>query len=58
MYEIIASAMPYVRLFGIAFLAATILPAQSELAVGAMLLSGRYDTALFPVSTYGPDLRL
>ena len=46
MYDIIAAAMPYVGLFGIAFLAATIMPAQSELALGAMLLSGRYDAAL------------
>ncbi len=50
MHEIIASGMPYVGLFGIAFLAATIVPAQSELAVGAMLLSGRYDTALVLIS--------
>lgn len=35
--------MPYVSLFGISLLAATILPAQSELALSAMLISGRFD---------------
>ncbi len=50
MYDLIAAAMPYVGLFGIAFLAATIVPAQSELALGAMLLSGRYDTALLLIT--------
>ena len=36
----------YLSLFAIAFLAATIFPAQSELVLAAMLVSGRYDSAL------------
>lgn len=33
-------------LFTSAFLAATIIPAQSEIVLGGLLLTGRYDTAL------------
>ena len=33
----------YLSLFGIAFLAATLVPAQSELALAALLATGRYD---------------
>ena len=36
----------YASLFGVAFLAATIFPAQSELVLATLLLSGRYDPAL------------
>ena len=36
---------PYASLFGIAFLAATVLPAQSELVLTGMLLSGKFDAA-------------
>ncbi|MES2904877.1 MAG: YqaA family protein [Pseudomonadota bacterium] len=36
----------YAGLFAAAFVAATILPAQSELLLGAMLVSGRFDTIL------------
>lgn len=50
MTDAIASGAPYAGLFAIAFLAATLLPAQSELLLGAMLVSGRYDTALLLAS--------
>lgn len=44
----------YAGLFAAAFVAATILPAQSELLLGAMLVSGRFDTAaLLAVETAG-----
>lgn len=44
----------YPGLFAAAFVAATILPAQSELLLGAMLVSGRFDTAaLLAVATAG-----
>lgn len=44
----------YAGLFAAAFVAATILPAQSELLLGAMLVSGRFDTAaLLVVATAG-----
>lgn len=46
MLDLISSATPYAGLFAIAFLAATLVPAQSEVVFGAMLLSGRYDTIL------------
>lgn len=46
MYDIIGAAAPYAGLFAVSFLAATLVPAQSELVFGAMLASGRYDTAL------------
>ena len=35
--------MPYLSLFGISFLAATIFPAQSELVLSGMLISERFD---------------
>lgn len=42
----------YAGLFAAAFVAATILPAQSELLLGAMLVSGRFNTvALLAVAT-------
>lgn len=50
MPDIISYAMPYAGLFAISFLAATIVPAQSELILGAMLLSGRYDPVLLLVT--------
>ena len=44
-------------LFTICFLAATVVPAQSELVLAAMLLSGRYDIALLiAVATAGNTL--
>lgn len=44
----------YAGLFAAAFVAATILPAQSELLLGAMLVSGNYGTgALLAVATAG-----
>lgn len=44
----------YGALFAAAFVAATILPAQSELLLGAMLVSGRFDiTSLLAVATAG-----
>ena len=44
----------YAGLFAAAFVAATILPAQSELLLGAMLVSGRFDIAvLLAVATVG-----
>lgn len=44
----------YAGLFAAAFVTATILPAQSELLLGAMLVSGRFDTAaLLAVATAG-----
>lgn len=44
----------YAGLFAAAFVAATILPAQSELLLGAMLVSGRFETTLLlAVATAG-----
>lgn len=44
----------YAGLFAAAFIAATILPAQSELLLGAMLVSGQFDiTLLLAVATAG-----
>lgn len=44
----------YAGLFAAAFIAATILPAQSELLLGAMLVSGHFDTSLLlAVATAG-----
>ena len=44
----------YVALFAAALVAATILPAQSELLLGVMLVSGRFDPALLlAVATAG-----
>ncbi len=40
------TAAAYLTLFSISFLAATIVPAQSELLLSAMVLSGAYDTTL------------
>jgi membrane protein YqaA with SNARE-associated domain len=37
---------PYLSLFGVAFLAATLFPAQSELALAGLLAAGRYDPGL------------
>lgn len=49
-----AAACAYVLLFGVAVLAATIFPAQSELALAAMLLSGSYNLwLLILVATLG-----
>ena len=42
----IASASGYLALFAVSFLAATIFPAQSELVLAGMLVSGAYDNAL------------
>ena len=36
----------YASLFGVAFLAATILPAQSELGLAGLIASGNYDVAI------------
>ena len=44
----------YAGLFAAAFVAATILPAQSEILLGGMLVSGRFDTSLLlAVATAG-----
>jgi membrane protein YqaA with SNARE-associated domain len=44
----------YAGLFAAAFVAATILPAQSELLLGSMLVSGRFDIVLLlAVATFG-----
>lgn len=51
------TAAAYVALFGISFLAATLVPAQSELVLAGMILSGDYDTALLVgVATAGNTL--
>lgn len=50
MTDAITSGAPYAGLFTTAFLAATLLPAQSELLLGVMLVSGRYDVALLLAS--------
>lgn len=50
-------AAAYLTLFGISFLAATLVPAQSELVLSAMILSGDYDTlVLLGVATAGNTL--
>lgn len=41
-----APAAAYLALFAVSFLAATVFPAQSEMVLAAMLLSGAYDEAL------------
>lgn len=47
----------YASLFGIAFLAATILPAQSELGLAGLIASGDYDIAiLITVASSGNTL--
>lgn len=51
------TAVAYLALFSISFLAATLVPAQSELVLAGMILSGNYDTALlFAVATAGNTL--
>jgi len=53
----LASLASYATLFGAAFLAATIIPAQSELVLAAMMMSGRFDTAaLLLIATSGNTL--
>ena len=42
--------LPYLSLFGIAFLAATIFPAQSELVLAGLLASGRFDPWLLVIT--------
>lgn len=44
--DLIGAAWPYATLFALAFIAATVLPAQSELVLSAMLVSGRFNTPL------------
>ena len=45
---------PYLSLFGVAFLAATIFPAQSELVLAALIATGRLDPwLLILVATIG-----
>lgn len=47
----------YLGLFGVAFLAATILPAQSELGLAGLILSGDYHVpALIAVASLGNTL--
>lgn len=47
----------YLTLFAISFLAATLVPAQSELVLSGMILSGHYDTlALLGIATAGNSL--
>ena len=46
----IAIAAPYAGLFVTAFVAATLLPAQSEILLSAMAISGRYDLLLLLLS--------
>jgi membrane protein YqaA with SNARE-associated domain len=48
--DIVAALAPYLGLFVTAFLAATVLPAQSELLFTAMTLSGRFDPAWLVVA--------
>lgn len=53
----IAPLIPYAGLFATAFVAATLLPAQSEVVLTAMLVSGRYDPILlFLAATAGNTL--
>lgn len=55
--DLIGAAWPYATLFALAFIAATVLPAQSELVLGAMLVSGRFSTPLLlVVATAGNTL--
>lgn len=42
----IASASGYLALFAVSFVAATVFPAQSELVLAGMLVSGDYDAGL------------
>lgn len=51
------TAVPYLALFAISFLAATLVPAQSELVLAGMLLSRDYDTLLLlGIATAGNTL--
>ena len=51
------TVVAYLALFTIAFLAATLVPAQSELVLSGMMLSGEYDTLLLlVVATAGNTL--
>ena len=51
------TAAPYLVLFAISFLAATLVPAQSELVLAGMLLSRDYDTLLLlGIATAGNTL--
>lgn len=55
--DIVAPLTPYLGLFITAFLAATVLPAQSEIVFSAMTLSGRFDVAwLLVAATAGNTL--
>ena len=55
--DIVAPLAPYLGLFVTAFLAATVLPAQSEVVFTAMTLSGRFEVAwLFVAATAGNTL--
>ena len=47
---------PYASLFAIAFLAATLLPAQSELALAGLLAMGRYEAWLLIVAATVGDV--
>jgi membrane protein YqaA with SNARE-associated domain len=50
----LALPAPYVALFATAFVAATLLPAQSEALLATMTVSGRYSlAALFAAATLG-----
>lgn len=51
------TAAAYLTLFGISFLAATLVPAQSELVLAGMILSGNYQALLLVcVATAGNTL--
>lgn len=50
MTELLASIAPYIGLFAVAFIAATILPAQSEVAFAGMLVAGDYNPLLLLLS--------
>jgi membrane protein YqaA with SNARE-associated domain len=50
MTEILASLAPYVGLFAIAFVAASLFPAQSEVVFAGMLFAGDYDPAMLLLS--------
>lgn len=50
MTETLASIGPYLGLFAVAFMAATILPAQSEVVFAGMLIAGEYNPLLLLLS--------
>lgn len=50
MTDTLASIAPYIGLFAVAFIAATILPAQSEVAFAGMLVAGEYNPLLLLLS--------